>query len=63
MAKHCEICNKGRMTGNSVSFSNNSTKRSWKPNLRKVKADVNGTIKRINVCSKCIKAGKVDRVY
>jgi len=63
MAKHCEICGKGKMTGNHVSFSNNRNKRTWKPNLRKVKAHVNGARKRINVCSKCLKAGKVDRAY
>ena len=63
MTKQCEICGKGQMTGNHVSFAHNKNKRTWKPNLRSVKANVNGTIKRINICSKCLKAGKVDRVY
>ena len=63
MSKHCEICGKGIMTGNNVSFAQNKNKRTFKPNLREVKANVNGSIKRINICSKCLKAGKVDRVY
>lgn len=63
MAKSCAICGKGQMSGHNVSFSNNRTKRVWKPNLRKVKADIDGSIKRIYVCSKCLKAGKVTRVY
>lgn len=63
MANYCEICGKGKMTGNHVSFSNKRVKRSFKPNLRKVKANINGSIKKVKVCSKCLKAGKIERVY
>ena len=41
MAK-CMICNKGVTFGNNVSHSNRKTSRTWKPNIRKVKAVVNG---------------------
>mgnify|MGYP002508822544 CR=1 FL=1 len=37
------------------------TPRTWKPNLRRVKVDMNGDIKRIYVCAKCLKDGKVKR--
>lgn len=64
MAK-CEICEKSISFGNKLSItrshiSKRST-RTWKPNLRKVKALVNGEPKRINVCTKCLRSGKVER--
>lgn len=64
MAK-CEICDKSISFGNKLSItrshiSKRST-RTWKPNLRKVKAIVNGEPKRINVCTKCLRSGKVER--
>jgi large subunit ribosomal protein L28 len=42
-----------------VSNSNRSTKRTWKPNLQRVRALVDGKPKRIKVCTSCLKAGKV----
>jgi len=58
MAK-CEICGKGPMTGNHVSHANNRKKRRFKPNLRRVRAVVNGGPKRLRVCTQCIKLGRV----
>lgn len=60
MAKCC-ICDKGVTFGQSVSHSNRKTNRAWKPNIRKVKAVVNGTNKTISVCSRCLRSGKVNR--
>ena len=62
---NCEICDKSVSFGNKLSItrshiSKRST-RTWKPNLRKVKAIVNGEPKRINVCTKCLRSGKVTR--
>ena len=59
MARVCKICGKGPQVGHNVSHANNRTKRRWLPNLKRVKANLDGTIKTINVCTKCIKAGKV----
>lgn len=61
MAK-CELCGKSVMFGQNVSHSNRKTNRQWKPNIRKVKANVNGTHKTISVCSRCLRSGKVERV-
>ncbi|OCC16107.1 LSU ribosomal protein L28p [Dissulfuribacter thermophilus] len=61
MAKRCDICGKGPVTGCNVSHANNHTKRRWLPNLQKVKAVVGGKTKKITVCTKCIKAGKVTK--
>ena len=60
MAK-CEICGKGITFGISVSHSHIRTNRVWKPNLQRVKAIVNGSPKRINVCTRCLRSGKVQR--
>lgn len=61
MSKVCEVCGKGKMHGNKVSFSNRSSRKAWKPNLQRVRALVDGTPKKINVCTRCIKSGKVER--
>ncbi|MCL5673910.1 MAG: 50S ribosomal protein L28 [Deltaproteobacteria bacterium] len=48
--------------GNKVSHANNKTKKVSLPNLHVVKADFNGTHKKVKVCSKCLKAGKIIKV-
>ncbi len=64
MAK-CEICEKSISHGNKLSITRSHiskrSSRTWKPNLRSVKAIINGETKRINVCAKCLKNGKVKR--
>jgi large subunit ribosomal protein L28 len=61
MAKVCEICGKKPIFGNRVSHANNVTPRRWVPNLRSVRALVNGVPKRLEVCTSCLKAGKVTK--
>lgn len=61
MSKICEICGKKPLFGNNVSHAHNITPRRWTPNLQKVRAIVNGTPKRITVCTSCLKAGKVQK--
>lgn len=60
MAK-CELCGKTVMFGLNVSHSNRKTNRTWKPNIRKIKAVVNGTSKTMSVCSRCLRSNKVTR--
>lgn len=60
MAK-CDICQKGPQFGHQVSHSRRRTNKAWKPNIRRVKALVNGTPKTLNVCADCLKSGKVTR--
>ncbi len=60
MAK-CSICGKSVVFGNTVSHSHRKTNRTWKPNIRRVKAVVNGSNKTVNVCSRCLRSGKVER--
>ena len=46
MARVCSICGKGRSIGHNVSHANNKTKRSWRPNLQRVKANFDGQVRR-----------------
>jgi large subunit ribosomal protein L28 len=59
MAKVCDLCGKHAHVGNQISHAHNATLRKWLPNLREVRALVDGHVKRIKVCAKCLKAGKV----
>ncbi len=59
MAAVCEVCGKHPSWGMSVSHSHRRTKRRWNPNIQRVRAVVSGSAKRINVCTGCIKSGKV----
>ena len=59
MAAVCEVCGKHPSFGNSISHSHRRTKRRWNPNIQRVRTLVGGTPKRLNVCTSCLKAGKV----
>lgn len=65
MAK-CAICDKTVSNGNQISIARSHVSRraprTWKPNLRTVTTMVNGQPKKIKVCAKCLRAGKVTRV-
>ncbi len=59
MAHRCDICGKGPAVGNNVSHAHNVTKRRFMPNLQRVRAVVDGSVRRIWVCTQCIKSGRV----
>ncbi len=61
MARVCEICGKGPRVGNNVSHAHNKTKRRWLPNLQRVRVNINGTRKRMKVCTSCLKQGRVTK--
>ncbi len=61
MSSVCEICGKKPGFGMSVSHSHRRTKRRWNPNVQRVRALVEGTPRRLNVCTSCIRAGKVQK--
>ena len=62
----CAICDKTVANGNKLSITRSHiskrSPRTWKPNLRSVKTEINGEPKRIMVCAKCLRDGKVNRV-
>ena len=60
MAK-CAYSGKEMSFGIKVSHSHRRSNRTWKPNIKKVKAIVNGSPKRVYVCTRCLRSGKVER--
>jgi large subunit ribosomal protein L28 len=58
----CDICDKRRMIVNKVSHSNIKNKSRQNPNIQRVRVAVGGTVKRLNVCTRCIRSGKVSKV-
>ncbi len=62
MAAVCDVCAKSPGFGKSVSHSHRRTNRRWNPNIQTVRARIDGpNRKRMNVCTSCLKAGKVVR--
>ena len=59
MARKCEICGKGPVTGNNVSHAHNKTRRRWLPNLQKIRVATDGGNKRMKVCTRCIRSGAI----
>ena len=59
MARVCEMCGKKAQNGNNVSHANNKTKKLWQPNLQSVRHQQGTAVKRLRVCTKCIKSGAV----
>lgn len=62
MAQRCDICGKGPSVGHRISHAHNLTKRRWLPNLVAMRALVNGVPKRVKVCTRCLKGGKVSKL-
>ena len=60
MAK-CDFCGKGVCFGIRVSHSHRRANRTWKANVRRVKAMVNGSPTHVYACTRCLRSGKVVR--
>ncbi len=61
MSKKCEICGKTPIKAAKLTFSHKQIVHRQLPNLQSVKVCVNGTVKRISVCTSCLRAGKVQK--
>lgn len=61
MAKVCAICGKKPGFGNNRSHSMVATKRRFEPNLQRVRVLLNGSPTRAYVCTRCLKADKVQK--
>jgi large subunit ribosomal protein L28 len=59
MSYRCDICGKRPMFGHSISHAHNVTRRKFMPNLHRVRVRVDGRVKRMRVCTRCLKAAKV----
>ena len=69
MAARCDISGKGVMTGHRISITRSHVsrraKRTWKPNLKKVKVMDNdtGTIQTMKICVKELRGLKRSKKY
>jgi len=61
MAKRCVYCGKSTVTGRQISHAHNVTPRTFEPNLRAVKALIDGVVRTVRVCARCLRSGKVQR--
>jgi ribosomal protein L28 len=61
MAKRCDICGKGPMSGNHISHAHNTNRRRFLPNLHRMRAVIGGRIAHIRVCTRCLRSGKVQK--
>lgn len=61
MARRCAICGKGPAAGYSLSHSHVRAHRRFLPNLQRVRVVLEGVVRRVSVCTTCLKAGRVRR--
>lgn len=74
MAKVCEVCGKAPVTGNRIIrhglekkkggiglHTRGVTRRRFLPNIQRIRVKVNGGVRRANVCTSCIRSGKVEK--
>jgi large subunit ribosomal protein L28 len=61
MAKMCEVCGKKPVYGNRVSHAHNVSSRRWNPNLQSIRVRFNGAVKRMSVCTRCIRSGSIQK--
>ncbi|GAB6392065.1 MAG: 50S ribosomal protein L28 [Treponematales bacterium] len=61
MSRTCDICGKHTARGNKVSHAKNRTRRDWRPNLQKIKTEIEGTTVTLTLCTRCLKRGVVSR--
>lgn len=61
MSRRCDICGKEPHFGNNISHAHNVTTRRWNPNIQKIRVIVDGSPKRLNVCTRCIRSDRVKK--
>ena len=61
MAKRCDICGKGPAVGRNVSHAHNVSRRRFQANIQRVRVVVNGGVKRLRVCTRCIRSNRITK--
>lgn len=63
MARSCDICGKGVVFGRQHSDRawHNKSNRPWYPNVQSTRCVINGQVRKLNVCTRCLRSGKVQR--
>jgi len=62
MAKVCQLCGKRVSVGHKISKAHNLTKRKFYPNLHTVTVRINNQVKKMRLCSRCIRSNKIEKV-
>jgi large subunit ribosomal protein L28 len=55
VAGKCEVCGKTKSFGHNVSFSKRRTNRDFRPNVQRKHIVINGEMKRLNICTRCMR--------
>jgi len=58
-ATRCSVCGKGPVFGHQISHAHNVSSRKRYPNIQQVRAVMGGRVKRIAVCTRCLRSGKI----
>ncbi|MDR2864694.1 MAG: 50S ribosomal protein L28 [Spirochaetaceae bacterium] len=61
MSRTCDICGKSPASGNKVSHAHNKTRRVWRPNIKKIKTEIEGTTLTLKICARCLKSDYITR--
>lgn len=61
MAKRCEICGKGTTMGRRISHAHNVTNRPIEPNLKRVRATVDGANRTVRICTGCLRSNRITK--
>ncbi len=62
MSYQCDVCGKRRLKGHKVSHSNIKTNRVQRPNLQIIRARLDGRVRRIKICTRCLRSSRVEKV-
>jgi large subunit ribosomal protein L28 len=74
MSRVCDYCGKGTAVGGTIARRGlpkkkggvglritGRSKRTFKPNIQRVRAVVDGVVKRVKICTRCMKGGKIKK--
>lgn len=61
MSRVCDICGKGNLVGMNVSHAHNRTKKKSYPNLQAARVSTPSGAKKLRVCTRCLRSGKVTK--
>lgn len=74
MSRVCEFCGKKTQFGRSISRrglpikkggvglkTTGITRRTFKPNIQRVRAKINGGVRRVKICTSCLKLGRIEK--
>jgi large subunit ribosomal protein L28 len=61
VARQCDLCGKSKGRGSKISHAHNVSRRTWEPNLQRVRAVVGGKPKHLKVCTRCLRSNKVQK--